>query len=242
VEGQLGGYAVTRDASASAGLDTFPKLLAQNARTRGNLPASREKEYGIWQSWTWSQVAAETRALSLGLTKLGLKPGESLAIIGSNRPRLYWSMVAAQMAGAIPVPVYQDAVAEEMQYVLDHAGVSFAMVEDQEQVDKLLSIQDRLPSLRHVIYCDPRGLRNYDHSTMHSFDDVQQLGRAAEGELAAALDQRIAAGKGSDTCVMLYTSGTTGKPKGVVLSNDNIIVTSRWPGSATSYSRWARPM
>jgi len=218
---------VTGQAASPAGRDTFAKLLLANARERGSLPASREKEYGIWQSWSWSQVADETRSLALGLSKLGLQPGESLAIVGSNRPRLYWSMVSAQMAGAIPVPVYQDSVAEEMQYVLDHAGVSFAVVEDQEQVDKLLSIQDRLPNLRQVIYCDPRGLRNYDHSAMHAFSEVQRIGRDAEAELGAEMDQRIAAGKGSDTCVMLYTSGTTGKPKGVVLSNDNIIVTSR---------------
>jgi long-chain acyl-CoA synthetase len=218
---------VTGQPQGSGGLDTFPKLLAANARERAGLPASREKEYGIWQSWTWAEVAEETRALALGLVKLGLKPGESIAIIGTNRPRLYWSMVAAQMAGAIPVPLYQDAVAEEMQYVLDHAGVSFAIVEDQEQVDKILSIQENLPELRQVVYCNPRGLRNYDHTTMNSYADVQKIGRDAEAELGSGIDARIAAGKGSDTCVMLYTSGTTGRPKGVVLSQDNIIVTSR---------------
>ena len=210
-----------------AGRDTFPKLLLANARERGDLPANREKAYGIWQSWTWSQVAEETRALALGLVKLGLKPGESVAIIGTNRPRLYWSMVAAQMAGAIPVPLYQDSVAEEMQYVLDHAGASFAIVENQEQVDKILSIQENLPGMRQIVYCDPRGLRNYDHSTMHAYDELQKIGRAAEAELGAGIDERIAVGTGADTCVMLYTSGTTGKPKGVVLSHDNIIVTSR---------------
>ncbi|HUS53064.1 MAG TPA: AMP-binding protein [Thermohalobaculum sp.] len=218
---------MTGQPQGSAGRDTFPKLLLANASERGGLPASREKEYGIWQSWTWADVAVEVRDLSLGLTKLGLKPGESMAIVGSNRPRLYWSMVAAQMAGAIPVPLYQDSVAEEMLYVLEHAGASVAMVENQEQVDKILSIQDRLPGLRQIIYCNPRGLRNYDHATMHSYGDVQKIGRAAEPELGAEVDARTAAGKGADTCVMLYTSGTTGRPKGVVLSHDNIIVTSR---------------
>jgi long-chain acyl-CoA synthetase len=218
---------VTGQPQGSARHDTFPKLLLANARERGGLPASREKEYGIWQSWTWAEVAEEARALALGLVKLGMKPGESMAIIGSNRPRLYWSMVSAQMAGAIPVPLYQDAVAEEMLYVLEHAGASVAMVENQEQVDKILSIQDRLPGLRQIVYCNPRGLRNYDHSTMHSYGDVQDIGRGAEAELGAEIDARIAVGTGVDTCVMLYTSGTTGKPKGVVLSHDNIILTSR---------------
>ena len=218
---------MTGQPRGSAGGDTFPKLLLANVRERGGLPASREKEYGIWQSWTWAEVAEETRALALSLVKLGLEPGESIAIIGTNRPRLYWSMVAAQMAGAIPVPLYQDAVAEEMQYVLDHAGASFAVVENQEQVDKILSIQEHLPGLRQIVYCDPRGLRNYDHATMHAYDEAQNIGRAAEAELGPGIDARIAAGKGSDTCVMLYTSGTTGRPKGVVLSQDNIIVTSR---------------
>jgi long-chain acyl-CoA synthetase len=223
----MGGHDVTEHSESSAGRDTFPKLLLANARERADLPASREKEYGIWQSWSWREVAEETRALALGLAELGLKSGESMAIIGPNRPRLYWSMVAAQMNGAVPVPIYQDSVAEEMQYVLENAGVSFVVVEDQEQVDKILGVQERLPDLRQVIYCDPRGLRNYDHSTMHAYREVQKIGREAAPELGAALDESIARGRGSDTCVMLYTSGTTGRPKGVVLRHDTILLTSR---------------
>ncbi|HUF57300.1 MAG TPA: AMP-binding protein [Thermohalobaculum sp.] len=207
--------------------DTFAKLLADNAEKRGGRPASREKEFGIWQSWTWAEVSRETRALALGLMKLGLEPGERMAIIGSNRPHLYWSMVAAQMVGAVPVPLYQDSVAEEMSFVLDHAEVTFAVVEDQEQVDKVLAVTERLPNLRQLVYLDPRGLRRYDHSTMHPLTAVQALGREAEAELGPELDRRIAAASGSDTCVILYTSGTTGRPKGVVLSHDNVLRTSR---------------
>ncbi|MEL6476045.1 MAG: AMP-binding protein [Pseudomonadota bacterium] len=214
-------------ASASGTGETFPKLLRENAARRAGLPASREKAYGIWQSWTWSEVADEIRALALGLKDLGLAEGERMAVIGTNRPALYWSMVSAQMAGAIPVPVYHDGVAEEMHYVLDHSEVTFAVVEDQEQVDKLLSIQDRLPKLRHIIYADPRGLRKYDHTTLHAYGEVQKAGRAAETRLGAEIDRIVDGQTAEDTCVMLYTSGTTGRPKGVVLSHRNILSTAR---------------
>ncbi len=214
---------MTDDTWVQDGRDTFPKLLALNAQRFAARPASREKMYGIWQTWTWAQVHEETQDFALGLMALGLGPGERMAIVGSNRPPLYWSMVAAQMVGAVPVPVYQDAVADEMVYVLEHAEITFVIAENQEQVDKVLSIKDRLPGLRHVIYRDPRGLRNYDHSTLNSFTDVQKLGRDNRAEHEASLDRRIDAGGAEDTCVMLYTSGTTGNPKGVVLTNRNVI-------------------
>ncbi len=208
-------------------LDSFPKLLMDNAVRLGDSPASREKIYGIWMAWTWHQVADEVREFAAGLHALGLRRGDRVAIVGENRPRLYWSMVAAHCLGAVPVPVYQDSVAEEMQYVLEHAEVKFAVVEDQEQVDKLLSIKEGLPGLVEILYQDERGLRNYDHSHLHSFDKVKQLGRDNREMDGAALDSEIAKGRGDDICVILYTSGTTGKPKGVVLSNDNVLVTAK---------------
>ena len=213
--------------AASNALDTFPKLLIHNAQRFADRPAVREKEFGIWQTWTWSEVKDEIFAFAAGLDTLGFAAGDKIAIIGRNRPRLYWGITAAQCLSGIPVPVYADSVADEMEYVLDHAEVRFVLAEDQEQVDKVLEVSDRLDRLDQIIYDDTRGLRDYDKTKLHDFVDVQALGREAMVKDPALLDARIAAGKGSDTGIFLYTSGTTGKPKGVVLSNDNIIVTSR---------------
>ncbi len=218
---------MTTQSTASGELNSLPALIRRNAKQFANAPAYREKEFGIWQSWSWSEANAEIEALALGLLNLGVAEGDFIAIIGRNRPYLYWSMVAAQMCGAVPVPLYQDAVAEEMAYVLGHCGARFVIAGDQEQVDKVIEIQDELDQFEHMIYLDPRGLRKYDHTHLHDFSHVQAQGRAAVDELSPELERRIAALDFDTTCVMLYTSGTTGKPKGVVLSNRNIIVTAQ---------------
>ncbi|WP_428648492.1 AMP-dependent synthetase/ligase [Roseibium sp.] len=218
-------------ASASPrGEDTFPKILLRNAEVFGTRTAFREKDFGIWQSWTWSEVCEEIRAFSIGLKSLGLTAGDKVSIVGANRPRLYWAMVAAQALGAVPVPVYADSVAEEMAFVLGHAEVKFAVVEDQEQVDKLLSMAEDVPSLKHIIYDEPRGLRDYDHTHLHDYASVQDKGRellSKNAGLAREWEQDFEDGKGSDLAVMLYTSGTTGRPKGVMLSFDNLAISAR---------------
>ena len=206
--------------------DTFPKLLARNAAIRGARVAMREKNFGIWQSWTWAEVAVEIRALACGLKALGVAEDDKVMICGDNRPRLYWAMTAVQAAGGIPVPVYQDSVADEMQYIYEHAEARFAIVENQEQVDKVLEIKGAIPSLEHVIFDDPRGLKEYDQPFLHDYEAILAKGQKYDTDNPAFYDTSIAAKSGADICIMLYTSGTTGRPKGVMLSFDNMIVTA----------------
>lgn len=208
-------------------LDTFPRLLMHHARARGKRPAMREKDLGIWQTWTWSQVADEVCALASGLAELGVKRGDRVAIVGDNRPRLYWTMVASQALGAVPVPLYQDAVAQEMVFVLQDCGACVAVVEDQEQVDKLLEIREQCPSLGHVLYDDPRGLRHYTQPFLHGVDEVLAMGRIHNKNQPDFIAQECALGRTDDVSVMLYTSGTTGKPKGVCQTHRAFIAAGR---------------
>jgi long-chain acyl-CoA synthetase len=204
---------------------TFPRLLLKHAAEIPNDPATREKDLGIWQTWTWAEVAAEVRALACGLAAQGFRRGMHLAIIGDNRPRLYWSMIAAQALGGVPVPLYQDAPAAEFAYVLNDAEIVYAVAEDQEQVDKILEARPSVPSLAHIYYDDPRGLRNYDGIT--SLDRLQEIGRVFDRDNPRFFEEEVAAGRPEDVSIMLYTSGTTGKPKGVRQTHRAFIVSAQ---------------
>lgn len=214
-----------------ADLTTLPRLLQRNASELGNRPAIREKDRGIWQTWTWREYQEQVRDLALGLAALDFRRGDRLSVIGDNRPRLYWAQVAAQCLGGVPVPVYQDSIARELAYVWQHAEVSVIVAEDQEQVDKILALRADLPALRLVIYDDPRGLSGYRHEWLKSYQDVQEMGRKFGTEHPAYLDGEIEKGKPDDVAIISYTSGTTGNPKGAMITHANAI------GVADSFRR-----
>lgn len=219
-------YAMSGTGSET-GLDTFPALLLHHANVRADKPALREKDLGIWQTLSWAQVAREVRQTACGLAALGVRKNDHVAVVGENRPRLYMAMMAAQSLGAIPVPMYQDAVAQEMVYVLQDAGVRVVVVENQEQVDKMIEIHEQVPDLAHVVYDDPRGLRHYTDELLLSWESLQEKGQEYESANPDFYLETVNSLSVDDTAAMFYTSGTTGKPKGVVLTHHALIDRAR---------------
>jgi long-chain acyl-CoA synthetase len=205
---------------------TLPRMLRRNAQTMAERPALREKDRGIWQTYSWERYYREVGDFAAGLAAHGFRRGDKLAVIGDNRPRLYWAQLAAQCLGGVAVPVYQDSIAAELVYVLNHAEISVVVAEDQEQVDKILSLQDRLPGLELVIYDDPRGMLHYVAASLKSFTQVQAAGRDFAAAHPGYVDAEIDRGMPDDLALLNYTSGTTGHPKGVMLSHANLLTSA----------------
>ena len=206
---------------------TFPQLLLHHATQRPEAPALREKEYGIWQTLDWASLATLVRQLAAGFRQAGVQRGQHVIIVGENRPRLSASMLAVQALGGIPIPLYQDAVAAEFVFPINNAEVTHAIVEDQEQVDKLLEIRPQCPQLACIWFDDPRGLRHYNEPGLTSLDAVRDEGATLLAATPDLVDREIAQGRMSDVAAMFFTSGTTGNPKGVVHTHASLIDRAR---------------
>ena len=203
---------------------TLPALLLKNYRKFGDAKvAMREKEFGIWQSYTWKDYYEHVKYFSLGLHQLGFRKGDKLAIIGDNRPEWIWAEMAAQCLGGAPAGIYQDSILTEVAYVIDHADAVFVVAEDQEQADKILDMKEELPKIKNVIYTDPKGMRDYDDPLLKFFPEVEDIGRKFDKDNPDFFEAGIAEIKAEDVALIAYTSGTTGQPKGSLLTHDNML-------------------
>ncbi len=207
--------------------DTIPKLILHNREKWGRHTAMSMKNFGVWQRYSWEDCYQNVKYFSLGLISLGLEPGDVVCIIGDNEPEWFWAEFATQAAGGVVTGIFVDSIPSEVKYIATDSDAKFAVVNDQEQTDKFLEIKKELPLLEKIIYWDPKGLRNYDDPILLSFAEVLKLGREYEETHPGLFEEKLARGKGSDTAFIYYTSGTTGLPKGAVLTHRALISTAR---------------
>jgi len=216
--------------------NTLPQILLENVRKYDrDMIAIREKDLGIWQSHSWADYYENVKKFSLGLASLGFQRGDRLSVIGDNRPQLYWAQVAALCLGGVPVPLYQDAIEKELEYIIEHSEAKFIVAEDQEQVDKMLALKEKVPSMEMILYDDPRGMRHYNQPFLKSIAEVQALGQNFEKDHPEFFEQEVQKGKAEDTALIAYTSGTTGNPKGVVLTHSNLLTNVRLISQVEGY-------
>jgi long-chain acyl-CoA synthetase len=217
--------------------DTLPKLLVRNMQRFPRQAGMREKDRGIWQTYSWRDCHAHVRDFTLGLAAAGFKRGDKLSVLGDNRARLYWAQLAAQALGGVAVPLYQDSIASEIAFVLDHAEVSIVVAEDQEQVDKVLSLKGKLENLRLIVYEDPRGMSGYADAILKSFAEMEEAGREFAKQHTGYFERELEQGRAGDTALIAYTSGTTGRSKGVLLTQGNLIAVSESFAGVESVAR-----
>ncbi|MBM4330602.1 MAG: long-chain fatty acid--CoA ligase [Deltaproteobacteria bacterium] len=222
---------------------TLPQILLDNDRKYGrDKIAIREKDLGIWQSYSWADYCENTKKFALGLASLGFQRGDRLSVIGDNRPQLYWAQMAALCLGGIPVPLYQDAIEKELEYIIEHSEAKFIVAEDQEQVDKMLALKEKVSSMEMIIYDDPRGMRHYNQPFIKSFAEVQAVGLDFEKDHSDFFQKEVQKGSPEDTALIAYTSGTTGNPKGVVLTHSNLLTNVRLISKVEGYRDTDRVM
>lgn len=207
--------------------ETIPQLIWRNCQKWADKPAVCVKRRGIWQSYSWREYYEKVKYFSLGLISLGFEPGDVVCIIGDNEPEWFWAEFAAQAAGGLATGMFVDSISSEVKYIASHSDSKFAVVNDQEQTDKFLEIKSELPLLKKVIYWDPKGLKNYDDPILISFNNVLEMGKEYEKSHPGLFEENVKRGKGDDKAFIYYTSGTTGLPKGAVLTHKALINTAR---------------